>query len=250
MRTDWDYTGLAPYCDKKADYCDNAVVELLKRTGTKADCPIADIGAGTGKLTRFLLAKGMTVRAVEPNAEMRQRGIENTLGKKVTWSEGAGEKTGLESHSVYLVALASVFNLTDRQKTLIESARILQDGGWFACLGNDRDVEDPLQALVERTIQKVLPNYQPETRKDDPTALIEGCGLFGKVGCIESKGLQHISVANYVEAWWQANPGLLRSAGELFPTVVDAIRERLAGLESLQVPYLTRIWYAPLRKAS
>jgi precorrin-6B methylase 2 len=48
------------------------VLDLLAaRCGLTPQAVVADVGAGTGILTRLLLDRGATVFAVEPNAAMR-----------------------------------------------------------------------------------------------------------------------------------------------------------------------------------
>ena len=77
--------------------------------------PVADIGAGTGKLTKELLKHGLSVSSVEPNDAMRAIGIANTKGKSATWSVGTGEATGLPTGSVYAVFFGSSFNVVDQK---------------------------------------------------------------------------------------------------------------------------------------
>ena len=112
-----------------------AIAKLLQQTNCLPHKVVADIGAGTGKLTKMLLDAKLTVRAVEPNDNMRMYGIQNTAGKSVTWTEGVGESTGLEDNSVQAAFFGSSFNVVDQEKTLEEVARILLPRGWFACCG-------------------------------------------------------------------------------------------------------------------
>ena len=102
--------------------------------------PVADIGAGTGKLTKELLKQGLTVKSVEPNAAMRAIGIQNTKGQSVTWSVGTGEETGLPTCSVYSAFFGSSFNVVNQSRALVEVTRILVPNGWFACMWNHRDL--------------------------------------------------------------------------------------------------------------
>ena len=49
-----------------------AVIDLIKSTAALSDgSAVADIGSGTGILTRLLLEAGLEVTAVEPNEAMR-----------------------------------------------------------------------------------------------------------------------------------------------------------------------------------
>lgn len=100
MKTAWDYTDRARYYDKRADYAPEAIRALLDLVQPAPAVPVADIGAGTGKLTKELLSRGLTVLAIEPNDEMRRIGGSNTVGGRVTWHEGTGEATGLPDRCV------------------------------------------------------------------------------------------------------------------------------------------------------
>src|ERR1017187_10958623 len=100
-KVSWDYTEHASHYDKRADYSSDAIKNLLEAIGCAPSRPVADIGAGTGKLTMELLKHGLTVSSVEPNDAMRTIGIRNTKGKSATWSVGTGEALGLPISSVY-----------------------------------------------------------------------------------------------------------------------------------------------------
>lgn len=91
---------------------------------------VAEVGAGTGKLTALLGDMGLSVRAVEPNDAMREKGIEHTKDQaNIKWHKGSGEQTGLESNSADWVIMASSFHWTDPAKSLPEFARVLKTGG-------------------------------------------------------------------------------------------------------------------------
>ena len=80
---------------------------------------------------------------------MRGYGIRNTHGKSVVWSEGTGERTGLNNRSVYAAFFGSSFNVVDPVLALEEVSRIVVPGGWFACMWNHRDTTDPLKNIEE-----------------------------------------------------------------------------------------------------
>ena len=106
IKTNWDYTKLAKHYDLRADYSEKLINKILKNINCKPNYPVADIGAGTGKLTKLLCKNNLIVSAVEPNKNMSFYGRKNTkLYRNVNWSAGTGEETGLKSNSIY-----SVFN--------------------------------------------------------------------------------------------------------------------------------------------
>lgn len=242
----WDYTELARHYDKRADYADEAIRRMLETAAPDRARPIADVGAGTGKLTKLLLAHGYEVRAVEPNDAMREFGIGNTKGQRVTWSVGTGEETGLPDGAFDLVTFGSSFNVTDRTRTLAEVRRILRPRGWFACMWNHRDLEDAVQAKVEGIIRARVPGYDYGTRREDQTEVIRASGLFEEPIAITGKTTNTLPVVDYVEAW-RSHATLQRQAGAGFADVIREIENALAGSDTMTVPYTTRLWCARLK---
>lgn len=242
----WDYTELARHYDKRGDYSDEAIDKLLTITRPSRGTPIADIGAGTGKLGKLLLARGYQVTAVEPNDAMRECGIRNTAGQKIKWSVGTGEETGLPDHAFDLVTFGSSFNVTDRAKTLQEVARVARPRGWFACMWNHRDLDDEIQKVCERVILEHLPGYSYGTRREDQTEVIRASGLFEEPQAFEGRTVHTISLDDFMVAW-QSHATLQRQAGDAFPAILAGIRASLARRSTLSVPYTTRVWCARLR---
>ena len=85
--------------------------------GLNDDSIIADIGSGTGILSKQLLDIGKYVIAVEPNADMRVF-AEHILGdyKNFTSVNATAENTTLNNHSVDLITVAQAFHWFDRDK--------------------------------------------------------------------------------------------------------------------------------------
>ena len=54
-------------------------------------------------------------------------------------------KNILPSSKFHAAFFGSSFNVLNQEETLKEVARILTPDGWFACLWNHRDLDDPLQ---------------------------------------------------------------------------------------------------------
>jgi len=247
-RVEWDYTEHASHYDKRADYSETAVQQLLQIIGCKAGDTVADVGAGTGKLTKELLKHGLRVRSVEPNRAMREIGVQNTRGATVEWSVGTGESTGLPDHGFSAVLFGSSFNVVDQARTLTEVRRILQPRGWFACMWNHRDLDDSLQLAIESVIKSHIPAYSYGLRREDPRSVIDASGYFSAARALEGRFTWRMTRADIVEAW-RSHATLKRQAGDE-GTFNRIIREISARLESepaeLDVPYTTRIYYAQL----
>ena len=246
MKTEWDYSERAVTYDQRADYAIEAVANIVTTAGMSAGTRVADIGAGTGKLTKLLLTHGLVVDAVEPNDQMRGFGVRNTKGEQVTWSKAVGEQTGLGTDRYMLTTFGSSFNVTDRQATLREAARILKPGGWFCCLWNHRDLSDPIQAAVEQAIKARVPNYDYGTRREDQTAEIARSGLFEPAVKSAFTLRWTTPVSDYINAW-RSHATLARQAPEGMEPVISAIQQALPEGSELEVPYTTRVWMAKLK---
>jgi ubiquinone/menaquinone biosynthesis C-methylase UbiE len=245
-KVSWDYTEHASHYDKRADYSGDAINNLLKAIGCAPSRPVADIGAGTGKLTKELLTHGLTVNSVEPNDAMRSIGIQNTKGKSATWSVGTGEATGLPTSSVYAVFFGSSFNVVDQSLALSEVSRILVPNGWFACMWNHRDLDDPIQQRIESIIKSVIPTYSYGSRREDPTNIINTSGLFSATRSIEGSFLWEMARSDIIVAW-KSHATLKRQAGSdsVFNSIIKEIASYLDKLpEIIDVPYTTRIYLA------
>jgi SAM-dependent methyltransferase len=245
-RVDSNDTPHASHCDEHADYSRDAVGQLLSTIGCAPGKAVADIGAGTGRLTRELLRYGLEVGAVEPNEALRSIGIRSTEGERVTWSFGTGESSGLRDRSTYAVFFGSSFNDVDRKRALIEAARVLVSGGWFACMWNHRSLEDPLQQRIEAIIKGHIPGYADGPRRENPTAVICASRLYSAVNIIEGSFVCNVPRSEIVAAW-SLHAALRRQAGNqaLFERIVGEISislDRQPG--SVDVPYTTRIYYA------
>jgi ubiquinone/menaquinone biosynthesis C-methylase UbiE len=242
MKTEWDYSDRAQTYDQRADYNHELVGSLIQELNLIQNDKVADIGAGTGKLTKLLLENDLVVFAVEPNDSMRKIGISNLQDKKVTWSEGIGEESGLASNSVKAVFFGSSFNVVNQEAALKESARILQPGGYFACMWNHRDTTDPVQREIEDIIVRSIPSYDYGLRRQDPSETILKSNLFGEVRKMERKFFVKMSRDVIVDAW-RSHETLYRQAGDNFEEIIQRIQGSLIHEEYL-IPYFTRIWYS------
>ena len=245
-KVSWDYTEHASHYDKRADYSCDAIKNLLKAIGCAPSRPVADIGAGTGKLTKELLKRGLAVSSVEPNNAMRTIGIQNTKGESATWSVGTGEATGLPTSSVFAVFFGSSFNVVDQSLALSEVSRILVPHGWFACMWNHRDLEDPIQREIESVIKSSIPAYSYGSRREDPTNIINTSGQFSTTKSIEGSFVWKMPKSDIIVAW-KSHATLKRQAGSdsEFNNIIRKIASYLEKLpEIIDVPYTTRIYFA------
>jgi SAM-dependent methyltransferase len=135
----------------RPEYPPDAVAWLAERLGLSPGRTVADVAAGTGKLTRGLVATGARVLAVEPLAEMRRVLLEAVPEAETL--EGTAEALPLADGSVDAVTVAAAFHWFDVPSALAEFARVLRPGGGLGLLWNVRDtrarIHQELDALLE-----------------------------------------------------------------------------------------------------
>ena len=122
-------------------YPDDAVDALVAALPGR---DVVDLAAGTGKLTRALVARGCTVVAAEPVAAMRA-----AIAPPARTVAGTAEATGLPTASADGVTVAQAFHWFDGPRALAEIHRVLRPGGVLALIWNRRRMEDPLQQRIE-----------------------------------------------------------------------------------------------------
>jgi ubiquinone/menaquinone biosynthesis C-methylase UbiE len=116
---------------------------------------VADVGAGTGLLTRDLLRHGCRVIAVEPNPEMRAA-ADRLLGGTPGYQSlnACAEAIPLENASVDLVTAAQAFHWFDVDRARAEFLRILKPKGQVVLIWNDRVTDDSLQVMLNELFEQ------------------------------------------------------------------------------------------------
>lgn len=133
----------ATYDTARPEYPAEAVQWLLDVVGRR----VADVGAGTGKLTRALVAAGADVVAVDPDPQMLET-LSASLPAVPTFV-GTAESLPLPDGGLDLVVLAQAWHWVDPVTASAEVARVLRPGGTLGLIWNVRDERSPLvQQLV------------------------------------------------------------------------------------------------------
>lgn len=160
-----------------------AIVELLRREYELADASeVADIGSGTGLLSRDFLDAGLAVTGVEPNREMREAGDALLTGyARFRSVDGTAEASTLGDSSVDLITAAQAFHWFDVDATRREWLRVLRPNGAVALIWNERLVETPFMREVEAITDKFAAAGDPEGKIREAGRGRIG-GLFGSSG--------------------------------------------------------------------
>jgi ubiquinone/menaquinone biosynthesis C-methylase UbiE len=98
---------------------------------------VLDLGAGTGKLTRALLNRGLEVTAVDPSGGMLAE-LRRVL-PDVPALAGSAEAIPLPDRSVDAVVVGQAWHWVDAARAVPEVARVLTPGGRLGLIWNVRD---------------------------------------------------------------------------------------------------------------
>ncbi|WP_127475761.1 class I SAM-dependent methyltransferase [Microbacterium sulfonylureivorans] len=102
---------------------------------------VADVGAGTGKLTRTIVETGADVVAIDPDAGMLASLREHVHG--VPTFVGTAERMPLPDAAVDALLLGQAWHWVDADAASTEAARVLRVGGILGLVWNIRDESDP-----------------------------------------------------------------------------------------------------------
>jgi SAM-dependent methyltransferase len=171
------------YVRYRPSYPSSLIDFLCRNAGLKAGASVADIGSGTGILTRLLLDAGARVHAVEPNDAMRAA-AESELGDRPGFVSvnGTAEKTGLPSASVPLITCAQAFHWFEPVETRAEFARILAPGGRCAIIWNNSVGHGSAFAEGYEAIKSRFRTDSSRVQHESIRALEEFDSFFGRGG--------------------------------------------------------------------
>jgi ubiquinone/menaquinone biosynthesis C-methylase UbiE len=136
-------------------YPAEAIDALARELDVGPDSVVVDLAAGTGKLTRDLVARFARVIAVEPLAEMRAQ-----LERHVPEAEaldGTAERIPVADGSANAVLVAQAFHWFDGRRALDEIARVLRQRGGLGLLWNTtpwENRETPWFALLDDLLER------------------------------------------------------------------------------------------------
>ena len=244
-----DFTLLAKNYVNRAGYSEGVLRLLMKHVGAdKTKVQVADVGAGTGKLTENLLELGLSVTAVEPNDSMREEGIRYTSRWDPTWIKGSGEMTNLNDAFADWLLMGSSFHWVNRDLGLKEFHRVIKPGGFFTALWNPREIErSDLHQKIEASIYDLLPSLNRVSSgsakyTQNLFSDLVSTGHFKDPIFIEAPHEERMSPERYLGAWRSVNDIQAQAGPELFEKIICVIAEQIRGIEYIDVPYKTRSW--------
>lgn len=164
------------------------VVEALRTDlGLQPSHVVADVGSGTGILSRLLVENGNVVYGVEPNREMAavaEADLAHT--GRFHGIDGRAEATTLGERSVDLITAGQAFHWFKVPESHAEFRRILRPGGGVALVWNLRRLDStPFLRDYEAFLRRWSNDYEEVSEKYAKPESLRG--LFGNGGWRERR---------------------------------------------------------------
>jgi SAM-dependent methyltransferase len=216
---------VADYVRYRPGYPSELLELLRKECDLRPGHVIADIGSGTGFLSKLFLKNGNAVFGVEPNREMREAGELHLQSYRGFVSvEGSAEATTLPEACADFVVAGQAFHWFEPEKTRAEFRRILRPQGWVVAIWNFREMETPFARAYEDILVKYGTDYA-RVRDSYPKGHdVQSFFLGGEF-------LRH-TLPNVQFLDWDGLAGRLRSGSYVpqeghanFAPMMDALRE-------------------------
>jgi SAM-dependent methyltransferase len=215
-------------------------IDFFHELGLGPDNDVLDLAAGTGKLTRALIAAGARVTAVEPLFAMRQM-LQQRL-PEATVMEGTAEKIPVPDGSIDLVTVAQAFHWFDADAAAREIARVLKPGGGLGAIWNVRDESVEWIGMISELIagpKSQTPDHRSgKWRKPfDATR-----SQFEPIRLETFRHIQEVSRADAVDvfasrSYVAALPEPDRNA------LLERVAEQVPKNELVEIPYITELYW-------
>jgi len=153
------------YCKYRPRYPLKILSYLKNEHNLTSSNTIADIGSGTGFLSKIFLDNGNDVYGVEPNDEMRHKG-EQFLKEydKFHSISGKAEFTTLKKHSIDLVVIGQAYHWFNPNISKMELIRILKKSSFdrltnCVLVWNTRKTDDNFNQNLEQVMKTFSIDY-------------------------------------------------------------------------------------------
>ena len=199
---------------------------------------VLELGAGTGKLTRELVALGHDVHATDPDPAMLDILSRNYVVTRI--SQTTAEEIPVPDSTFDIVIAAQSYHWFDHEKALPEIARVLKRGGSLSLVWNTRDERIPWVKRLGRVIGS-------QEQGAGPGDELESSPYFGP--------LEHESFKHWQTIDRSSVQDLVLSRSNIATLSAKdreaKLREVLAfyddfgrGMDGMQLPYVTECYRA------
>lgn len=208
----------ALYDRVRPSYPDVAIDALLP-DGAQS---VVDVGAGTGKLTAALAARGLRIVAVEPDDKMRK--VLASRMPEVDARAGTAEDLPLDDASVDAVVFAQSWHWADSTRAAGEAARVLRPGGQLGLVWNMSD--DRIEWVAQ--LRRLTKSHSSIAQFDGPEPLPGFCDGH-RLDVAWTHVLQREEMLELIQTWSSVSTmpeaerrSVVEAASDLFAGVAHA----------------------------
>jgi SAM-dependent methyltransferase len=201
---------------------------------------VADVAAGTGKLTRLLVPTGAELFAVEPVRGMRA--TFRRLLPEVPLVAATAEAMPFRAAALDAITVAQAWHWFDHDRATAEAARVLRPGGRLGLVWNARDRTEPwvdeVWSIMDR-VEKHAPWRDHENWRDSAMRAMPG---FGALHDAQFRHLQRITPEGVVQRVASVSHVAVLAEPEQAKVLAE-VREVLTthpavrGRETVEIPY-------------
>lgn len=149
------------YAESRPGYSAHVLQYLQNDLGLSSTALGADIGCGTGQLTKILSAFFESIYAVEPNVSMISECQKRLHDKKnIKYKYRSAESTDISDNILDYITVAQAFHLLSGENTLREFKRILKPDGKLIIIYNMKNHFSDLFIKSEEVLLKYCPLYR------------------------------------------------------------------------------------------
>jgi SAM-dependent methyltransferase len=219
------------------------------------DRDVVDVGAGTGQLTAPLLARGLSVTAVEPDPEMRRALARRAAAAAIL--DGAAERLPLGDRSQDAVLSHAAAHWFDPRGSVLEAARVLRPGGVLGALQTSFEPEVKWLAELWDLLEPDPRDRRPGGRAGRIRGVAARLRAFGPLAASFEDREEYVArfsrrmTPDEIVGWAGTYSGLLALPPEeravRLADLRRLIERRFPGSDTVVVPLRTRCWRAERR---
>ena len=245
-----NFTGrVEEFAKYRPGYPEQIISLLENKIGFDQSSDIADVGCGTGRLSRLFLNNGNLVFGVEPNEEMRLM-ADKLLSKFINFIsvDGTAEETRLATNSVDMITVGQAFHWFDLKKTKKEFKRILRKDGHVVIVWNERTNNSQTMKAVNKILLSLNQEHEEAEKNLIDKKLLNAfygvekvsSGTFPNYQMLDLAGLKgRIHSISYVPETGSENKRVMSEVKDVF--------EKFNNGGQVKMEYTTRVFYGKLK---
>jgi len=244
------FTGrVEEYAKYRPGYPEQILSLLENKIGFDESKDFADVGCGTGRLSRLFLTNGNLVFGVEPNKEMRLMS-EKLLSKFINFIsvDGTAEVTKLATNSVDVISVGQAFHWFDLKKTKKEFKRVLRKDGHVVIVWNERTNSSQVMKAVNKILKSLNQEHEEAEKNLVDKNLLSTFYGVEKVGSSSIPNYQMLDLAGLKGRIQSIS--YMPESGIEHKRVMDEIKdvfEKHNNGGMVKIEYTTRVYYGELK---